>query len=440
MINTWKAAIAVTLTLVTASSSFAKDFHCSRFHLDKLPIKFGSTDLPGGMFAITKDGVHCESALGVKDLKSGAAMNPATPFPIASNTKMFTAAVVLQMVEQGKLQLDHPAVDYLPPKARQLLQKIKNISAITLLDLLRHSSGLPDYLSDPNWADPQCVNPLDEACVSFLASGETIHSVAKLLNYPDELFADKKTFLQTTWFDHFKGEPYFDPLFDLGYAVTHGVLDDVKFPSGTAVRYSNTNYLLLGLIIEAIEKLPIEEVFKQRIRSPLGLNDTFSLNRENPGFSLSITPYFGTMNFAGYYTGMKGYTDDGLVSTLGDLNRFIEAFARGQLFIGESNGDPSIFRKEALPTPNGNVLYSTGLMITDVDCGGEKHSVLYHTGKDPGFLSVAAFIPDCNASFVAMLNQSNTSGAAALLDKNGIFTNAVQLLCQKGTKNFRSRH
>ncbi len=138
-----------------------------------------------------------------------------TKFRLGSLTKQFTAAVILQLVEQGKLKLDTKLSDILTDYPKDTGNKI------TIHNLLTHSSGVRDYLSIPEYFKE---------------------------------YVRKDTKLQEL-IDLFKNEK-------------------LDFEPGTSWSYSNSGYVLLGAIIEKITGKPYEEVVKENIFTPLGMNNS----------------------------------------------------------------------------------------------------------------------------------------------------------------------
>src|SRR5256714_3529960 len=148
----------------------------------------------------------------------GAASLPRadTHFRIASNTKTMTAAVIVLLAQEGKLSLDDPVSKYVPG--------VPNGDNITIIELLNMRSGLYSYDDDPEfWAI------LDRDPTKVWSSAEVL-AIA------------------------FKHPPY--------------------FPPGTDFHYSNTNYALLGLIAEKIDRKPLASCFQDRLFGPLGLKNT----------------------------------------------------------------------------------------------------------------------------------------------------------------------
>jgi D-alanyl-D-alanine carboxypeptidase len=145
---------------------------------------------------------------------TGAPLTEDVTWRIGSVTKAFVAVVTMQLVDEGHLSLDDLAAtcldyDFIPAEA-------------TILDLLHHSSGIPDYVENEEWVELMRSCP-DEA------------------PYPYDFVAEG---------------PFIEP--------------------GSEWRYSNTNYLLLGEIIENVTGLPPETAIRHRILEPLGLSDTYT--------------------------------------------------------------------------------------------------------------------------------------------------------------------
>jgi D-alanyl-D-alanine carboxypeptidase len=221
---------------------------------------------------------------------------------IGSATKMFTAAIVLQLVHEGRIKLDAPAGRYLPLLGEAGRQ-------ITIRELLQHRSGLPDYTAYASWmkmADASAtIGPRD--CLRF--------------------------------------------------ALSHPLL----FPPGSQWSYSNTNYIALGLIVEAVTRHPFAAELAARITGPLGLRSTLlPTTRTVPG--LADDP--------GINPGVP-WTAGGIVSTAHDLARFLSALIAGRLLAPAELTE----MEQAVPTPLG-FGYGLGLMTAQLPCG----PVLGHEG------------------------------------------------------------
>jgi D-alanyl-D-alanine carboxypeptidase len=177
---------------------------------------------PGAMASLREpNGSTGFHSAGVGDLRTGEPVPVEGRVRIASASKMFTATVVLQLVGEGKIGLDEPVETYLPKLVRG-----KGIDGrkITVRQLLKHTSGLPDY---------------DEILVG------------------EDYLAVRHT--------------YFEPRQLVDAALAKKAL----FAPGKGWSYSNTNYVLAGLIVQKVTGRPIGEEITARIIDRIGLRDTY---------------------------------------------------------------------------------------------------------------------------------------------------------------------
>jgi CubicO group peptidase (beta-lactamase class C family) len=154
-------AVSIAIAVVTTSHSVsAADFPAA----DALMSRLMSTDnVPGAALALIKDGrIVLERGYGFRDLATQAPVTTATLFNIGSISKSFTALGILQLVDQQRVELDTPVIKYLPDLR---LSDPQAAQALTLRQLLSHSSGLP---ADEQW--PAQVPPTREGIVDEFAS------------------------------------------------------------------------------------------------------------------------------------------------------------------------------------------------------------------------------------------------------------------------------
>lgn len=234
----------------------------------------------GNGFAVVvtdRDGNRTTGAAGTR--ADGSPMDASDPWVIGSVSKAFVAATVMQLVDEGLVSLDDRAADYLdypfvPAEA-------------TVFDLLHHSSGIPDYLSE-DW-----------------------HTVVRSCPAREPLP-----------YDYVDAEPLFEP--------------------GTEWSYSNTNYLLLGELIESVTGNPVQVEMRSRILDPLGLSDTYVLHVETGEPPMPATQdYFEggpgplaecQMEPAPGPARVEGF----MVSSVTDLDRFYRALFGGDLVSAQS--------------------------------------------------------------------------------------------------------
>jgi D-alanyl-D-alanine carboxypeptidase len=225
---------------------------------------------------------YWNGASGLAHIYTGTPMDTSLLFQQASVTKLFTATLIMGLVEDGELDLDDSVGTFLPP--------ITHVpGSIKVRHLLRHRSGLTDLLGDPGAANSWLLNP-------------------NFIWQPEQAIA------------------------------TFG--DAPTFPQGTAFGYSNTNYMVLALLVEAVTGLPFDQALRTRILDPLGLEHTFYRPAEAlvgqlvPGWSSLSTPNTFTDDmtfFLGPCFSSMVSGAGALVSRPDDMARFNRALFSGEL-------------------------------------------------------------------------------------------------------------
>ncbi|MDA8370438.1 MAG: serine hydrolase [Nocardiopsaceae bacterium] len=263
---------------------------------------------------------------GVADRTTGEPVDPTAHFRIASLSKPFVAATVLQLVEEGRLGLDDTVEELLPGV-------VKGGGQVTLRQLLSHTSGLFSYNKD----------------------------MPSVRRDPDRVW---------------------DPEELVKVANGH----DPVFTPGTDVEYSNTNYVLVAMVIEKVTGRPYTEAVTERIIQPLGLKDT-SIPSESAmpepvmHAYLAIPPHEGAAPEPSDITEFnptRWYGTAQIVSTVSDINRFWEALLGGEVL-----GDAVL--KEMLTvqgTTDDGYGYALGPRQYTLTCGVD---VWMHSGNIPGY-------------------------------------------------------
>jgi D-alanyl-D-alanine carboxypeptidase len=215
-----------------------------------------------------------------------AGLDPEVAFRIASVTKMVTATALLVLADQGRCRLDDPTGQHLPS---DLVDRFRDNNgraygaAVTLRQLLDHTSGLPNFFSQP---------PILEAV------------------------------------RHGGGQRRFTPLDLVDLAVAG---EPPSSPPGTARSYTDTGFVLAGLIIQALTGRPLQEAYRELVLDPAGMTDTWLESSDEPPRRHQIASH----DLDGHdITGMDPTVDwagGGLVSTAADLAAFLRALTRGQL-------------------------------------------------------------------------------------------------------------
>lgn len=319
---------------------------------------------PGVQVVITgPDGQRTLTA-GKGDVATGAAFADDARVRIGSNTKTFVAVVIMQLVAEGKLALDAPVERYLPGVVRG---NGNDGNRITTRQMLQHTSGLPDYLGsgdprktpDPN--SPQ-LQPITEEFRTKHFTPEELVRIAMSL------------------------PPQFEP--------------------GARSVYTNTNYILLGMIIERLTGNPVATAINTRIIDKLGLRDTYypadgerALRGSHPsGYQMIDGKRVDFTELDPSWGGAAG----AMVATGADLNRFFKALLNGELVPAAQLAE----MKKTVPfdrMPGAG--YGLGLAQQPVSCGKD---VWGHGGSIPGFETRDGVTPDGTAVTV-IVNQLPTS-------------------------------
>ncbi len=334
-----------------ATSALAESQHSTpvREVLDRLVAR--SDGHGGGVIRISgPQGVLCEEAAGLVAGPGSPPMTVDTPFEIASITKAVTAATILRLVEQGKLRLDSPLSEVLPGGPSRGFQ-----GAITVRQLLSHTSGLPNYWTDGP-RDRQGNNAFLRA---FVAEPGRFWQ-------PEEILA------------HSRAIPARRP--------------------GGHFHYADTNYVLLGLIIERAAGKPLHLVFREQIFDPLGLPSTWLSYRGNPRGAAPSHRYEGAEDLHEVPRQSADWAGGGLISTTRDLERFLRGLASGALFRHPGTLDTM---RQAVPVGEDDISYGLGLYrVKLADGQGELWG---HDGHGNSF---AYYWPGRDITFTGTLNQT----------------------------------
>ncbi|PPK85224.1 CubicO group peptidase (beta-lactamase class C family) [Neolewinella xylanilytica] len=296
---------------------------------------------PGiAVLASKGDKIVFRKSYGLADIKNNVELSTEMIFEIGSMTKQFTSAAVLQLVEAGRVRLDDPIRAYVsgfPEKPYP----------ITIHQLLSQTSGIPEFFD------------VDESEFDKLA---TVHT-------PEELI------------DYYRDRP-------------------LDFEPGTEFAYSNSNYPLLGLVVERVTGIPLAEYFERFIFTPLGMDHTsLWYSSERPP-----VPVGYRLNAAGEQVrsppidGSTVYAAGGIVSTLGDLYRWNNELKRPTHL---SKRIVSQLIREKKTTDKAGTGYGYGFFVGEWN----GHRLIHHGGNMYGFTSAAMYLPKPDV-FVCVLANS----------------------------------
>ncbi|REK89689.1 class A beta-lactamase-related serine hydrolase [Streptomyces inhibens] len=300
---------------------------------------------PGAASLITRVGFPAPrfSTAGVADLRSGRKMGPLDHFRAGSLTKTLVATVILQLVAEGKLTLHDTAAAHLPPDVPATGEGDRSdLRKVTIRQLLDHTSGLFNYTADPRLSKQLYGK-------GFGAHRYDSHTPAELLRI----------------------------------ALSH---PPVAAP-GTRYAYSNTNYLVLGLVIKAVTGHPYATEIRRRILFPAGLDHT-SFPGTDPALPMPHGRAYSRIGDrrvdATSLDPSRAGAAGEMVTTLGDLNRFFSALLGGKFLAPRQMAQ---IRNEK----GTGGTYGLGLYATELPCGV---TVWGHSGDINGSFAQTAGTAD----------------------------------------------
>jgi D-alanyl-D-alanine carboxypeptidase len=308
-----------------------------------------SQGAPGAMVRVDDNGTIHRLSEGVADRATGRAITTTDRFRVGSVTKSFSAVVLLQLVDEGKLDLDASVNTYLPG----LLPD----NRITVRQVMSHRSGLYDYTND-----------------MFAQTVPGFESVRnKVFSYQDLVTLSLK------------------------HAVTNA--------PGAAYSYSNTNFVVAGMLIEKLTGHSVATEYQNRIFTPLNLTDTFYVHPDTaiPGTHANgyLTPdeAGGALVDSTEQTVSWAQSAGAVISSTQDLDTFFSALMSGQLMSAAQ-----LAQMQQWTTVNSTQGYGLGLRRRDLSCG---ISVYGHTGTVQGYYTYAFASKDGKRSVTALANTSN---------------------------------
>jgi D-alanyl-D-alanine carboxypeptidase len=279
----------------------------------------------------------------------GAAVDPDVPWAIGSTTKTFVATVVLQLAEERELDLDASIESYFP--------ELPRASEISVRALLQHTSGLNEYLDSPE-----------------------VRADAQRFWSPEEI---------------------------VGVAVARGAVAE----PGAGHHYANTNYILLGELIEQVTGLPWYQAVRERILEPLGMKHTHYAGEEQaptmgPGHVLEDGHFVDATSSV---DASLGWAAGALQSTAPDLMRFARALFEGRLLDAQRQTE---MRRFVPAEPYAYVGHEYGL-------GFEKYTVKEvtlegHLGTAPAHASFIGLDPDSGLVVTVIINAAEPAPPALM--------------------------
>ncbi len=247
------------------------------------------------VLAVTKgDGSYSwAGAAGIANQDGQVPMTKDAPIYIASVTKLYTATAIMKLYGEGALSLDDPMSKYLPPdliRGINVYQGTDYSNEITIKQLLSHTSGIADYYTDRG------------------KDGRNLFEL--FLENPGKSWTVDETIARAR--------------------------DDLEphFPPGTDASYSDTNFQLLGKIIENITNKPLQNVYEDFFFRPLGCTHTWLVGLSEPQAASSGAPagiFYKDTNITSMRSNGAYWADGGIVSTAEDMIIFLKALNEGKI-------------------------------------------------------------------------------------------------------------
>lgn len=312
--------------------------------------------LPGVSAAILfADGTIWRATSGFADVAARRRLTADTEFAVASISKTFLAALILELREEGAIDLEASVLTYLPDLAID--------PTITVHELLDHTSGLHDYFYNPT---------IDDA---LLADKRRVWTALEALAYV--------------------GKSYFKP--------------------GTGWHYSNTNYVILGLLAEKVGGVPLAEQLRARFLTPLGLAHTYyqgvddpvgplarAYRFDGPGLKLRPIPLTDGTDVVPFTSVVTAAGSAGsIASTAEDLVTWARALYGGQVLAPSSL--TAMVADVAVTAPfKPTIPYGLGVQTATID----GRVTFGHSGRFLGSRTVIRWLPEQGIAIAVLTNQS----------------------------------
>jgi D-alanyl-D-alanine carboxypeptidase len=320
--------------------------------------------IPGvSVTVLFPDGSAWTGVSGLADVATLTPVKPTTAFAFASMSKTFTSALILQLVSEGRLHLTDSAASLLPGLQTPIDRRI------TVAMLLDHTSGLHDYFLNPKIDKPLQADPT------------RVWTTDQALRYV--------------------GKPYFAP--------------------GRGWHYSNTNYLLLGLIAERITGQALAVAIRTRLLDPSGLAATWYQGAEKPraplahgyrlpGVKLTVKPVdladgSGIAPFRSVVTAAAGAGS--VAGTSGDLAQWARRLYSGEV-LGPEGTAVFLGGFAATAAYHPSVAYGYGVQAVVID----GHASFGHSGRLLGFRGAVRHFPVDGVTIAVLTNQSRADPGA----------------------------
>ena len=330
--------LLLIVALLAATNAFAQQ---NVRKIDELMKQYYDYGQFNGSILVADNGkIIYEKGFGMANMEWSIPNQPDTKFRIGSVTKQFTATLVLQLVEEGKIKLDGKITDYLPDYRKDTGEKV------TIHQLLNHTSGIPSYTSRPNFLAEVSRDPYSVAdFVKKFASG------------------------------------------------------DFEFEPGSKFSYNNSGYFLLGAIIEKVTGKSYETVLKERILAPLGMSNTgydhhaTLIQKRASGYQKTPVGYVN----AAYLDMSLPYAAGSIYSTVEDLYKWEQSLYEDKIISVES-------KRLMFTPGLSNYGYGVVIADQPIGKTDQKTKVIQHGGGINGFNSLLTRLVDKHQTVILLDN------------------------------------
>jgi D-alanyl-D-alanine carboxypeptidase len=308
----------------------------------KIPAALAAAGAPSVSVAVIRDGhVAYVRAFGEADIAKNRAAAVTTRYAIGSISKQFTAAALLLEQEQGKLSLDDKVSKYYPDLTRA--------GEVTIRELLSHTSGYEDY-APQDYLIPEWTRPIT----------------------PDEI-------------------------------LNRWAKKPLNFDPGTKWQYSNTNYVLVGRILEKVSGQELLPFLEQHFFQPLGMSSAGDCEVHNPADATAYTRYaLGPPRQVGREATGWYFAAGELCMTPADLAKWDVNFLERRILSAKSYDE---FTREVKLKDGRPTQYALGLGISDF----HGTPLIAHSGEVSGFLAANSVLPAKNAAVVVLSNEDSVN-------------------------------
>jgi len=345
-----KLTIFTAILLLSLQGAAPAQDHAAKIQ-EMLTLAHKYKQFNGSALVAENGKVVYKGAFGLANMEWNIPNTPDTKFRLGSITKQFTATLTMQLIEQGKIKLDAKISDYLPDYRKDIGQKV------TIHHLLTHTSGIPSYTGQPGFLENVSRNPYKvDDFVKKYASG------------------------------------------------------DLEFEPGSKYAYNNSGYFLLGAIIEHVTGKPYEQVLKENIFDPLGMNNTgydhhdTIIPKRATGYSKTPDGYTN----AAYLDMSIPYAAGSMYSTVEDLYLWDQALYTDKLLSAQSKAS---MYKPFLED------YAYGWVVQNASFkqNGKDIQVIRHGGGINGFTTTIVRFPQ-EKNLIVMLDNTGTGYLDPLSD------------------------